>query len=360
MSNNGNTSIKEFRDYARSDQIVERFAEIVGERNARAYITSVVIAVGNSPSLQKCSNQSIMSAALQAASLRLSCDPQLRQAALVPFKDKAVLIPMAKGLYDLAIRTGKYRYIHVHQFHGGEGVEFDPFTGAPKLVGYSSNGDPRTGWMATFQMYDGYSKTIYMSVAEIHEHAKKYSPGYNRTDGLWKTNPEAMERKTILRRLLTRWGYMDPSDVAVLGEIDDHEFVEAEDQAGYIDAEFEDAPSRPADVIIGEIVGEAPKGDGPPEPVEHTAPTPRKAPAKKGTEPKPAPNILEWMVSEGYAENDFAARGIFALLKFETNGDAADRMDRVRLYRAWREAGADANAAAVRTLAGELPEPEAA
>lgn len=252
---NGNTAIKEFRDYARSDAIVERFSEVVGERNARAYITSVVLAVGNSASLQKCSNTSIMSAALQAAALRVSVDPQLRQAALVPYGDKATLILMFKGLKDMAVRTGKYRYIHVHQLHGAQTVEFDPFSGKPKLVGYGGVMEPVTGYLATFEMMNGFSKTIYMSVVEIHAHGKRYSKNYNKPDSLWQTNKPVMEEKTIGRRLLLHWGYMDPNDVAILAELDDHEFVEPENQVDYIDAEAEDVRAN-ADTLVSEIVGE--------------------------------------------------------------------------------------------------------
>ena len=225
-----NGAITPFKDFARDEKIVERFAEMLGERNARAYVNSVILAVANSPTLQKCSSVSLISAALQAAALRLSCDPQMKQAYLVPFKGKAVLIVGYKGLYDLAVRTGRYRYIHVHPLHGEQSVSFDPFTGKPELVGHGSAMDPINGWMASFQMMDGYSKTVAMSKAEIHAHAEQYSAGYNRSDSAWKTNEESMERKTVLRQLLTKWGYMDPGDAALLSETgEDAEFIEVED-----------------------------------------------------------------------------------------------------------------------------------
>ena len=60
------------------------------------------------------------------------------------------------------------------------------------------------GILGYFQLIDEYSKGIYMTIKEIHDHAKKYSRGYEKKDGVWKTNPEAMEKKTVLRLLLTR------------------------------------------------------------------------------------------------------------------------------------------------------------
>ena len=212
-----------FRQFARQDAILERFADVLGERGARAYVNSVVLAVANSEDLQKCTHVSIITAALQAASLRLSCDPQTKQAYLVPFKDRAALIVGYKGLQDMAIRTGQYRSIHVHRLEN-QRVVFDPLSGAASLE--TIEGKPEPGYVASFQMVNGFAKSVYMTVAEIHEHAKRYSAGYTRKSGAWQTNPDAMERKTVLRRLLTQWGYLDPADAATLSELEDREYMD--------------------------------------------------------------------------------------------------------------------------------------
>ena len=100
----------EIVEYMRSDIVRERFADALGaERNAAPYITSVLLAVANSDKLQECSYQSIYTSALRAATLRLSCDQSTGQAYLVPYGKNATLIVGYKGLYDLAIRTGRYR-----------------------------------------------------------------------------------------------------------------------------------------------------------------------------------------------------------------------------------------------------------
>lgn len=233
---NGKTNaVVAFRQFARQDAILERFADVLGERGARAYVNSVVLAVANSESLQACTHISIITAALQAASLRLSCDAQTKQAYLVPFKNRAVLIVGYKGLQDMAIRTGQYRSIHVHRLEH-QRVEFDPLTGAARLE--TIEGKPEPGYVASFQMVNGFAKSVYMTVAEIHAHAKKYSAGYSRKDGAWTTNTEAMERKTVLRRLLSLWGYLDPADAATLSEIEDREYMDPAEISG--DGDFID------------------------------------------------------------------------------------------------------------------------
>lgn len=249
---NGKTNaVVAFRKFAKQDAILERFADVLGERSARAYVGSVILAVANSEHLQACTHVSIITAALQAASLRLSCDPQMKQAYLVPFKGRAVLIVGYKGLQDMAIRTGQYRSIHVHRLEH-QRVEFDPLTGAARLE--TILGDKQPGYVASFQMVNGFAKSVYMTVEEIHDHAKQYSAGYARKDGAWQTNPEAMERKTVLRRLLSQWGYLDPADAATLHEIEDREYMDPAEIGGEGDfvagiaTDLEEEDDDPVDV----------------------------------------------------------------------------------------------------------------
>ncbi len=238
-------------NYARSDEMVQRFSEIVGNsRNAMAYISSVLIAVAANNKLQECSPQSIMVSAMRAATLRLSCDPSLGQAHLVPFKDKATLVVGYKGLKDMAIRTGRYRYLNVATVFEGQEVVEDQLKGIHSIEGLRNPGSKPIGYMLYFELMDGYSKTFYMTVDEIMDHGKKYSKSFSFSDSPWKTHTEAMMKKTVLRLGLTKWGYFDPIDAMALRTNDDENEAEAypEEQDDYIDGEttmsgeFTDAP----------------------------------------------------------------------------------------------------------------------
>lgn len=208
------TGLVAIKNYGRSPEIMQRFEEVLGEAGASGYIASVIIAAGASEALQRCEPKSIFSSALRAATLRLSCDSSTGQAYLVPFKGRATLIVGYKGLYNLAVRTGKYRYIQVYDVYEGMNVVEDPMTGYLKIDGYR-DGHNIVGYIASFELLQGFSKAIYMTVPEIHVHAKEYSQSYDRSDSAWKTNTRDMERKTILRRLLTHWGYLNPADAAL-------------------------------------------------------------------------------------------------------------------------------------------------
>ena len=236
------TKIVKISRYLDSDIVRARFAATIGDRNAGSYINSVMIAVKESPALQECSMDSIYISALRAATLKLSVDQSTGQAYMVPFKGHATLVVGYKGLYDMAVRTGKYRYINVGPIYDGQIVEENPITGFHSISG-ARTGDKVIGWIGAFEMnpakgqVTGFGKTMYMTVEEIHEHAKQYSKGYENPKGTWKTETRKMERKTVLRLLIRRWGYLDPSDVQALNE--------AEEASDEVDATIYDVPQVP-------------------------------------------------------------------------------------------------------------------
>lgn len=224
------TAIQKVSRFMDAEIVKSRFAEVLGGKISGAYIASVIVAVKENEALMNCHPESIYTSALRAATLRLSVDPATGQAYLVPFSGRATLIVGYKGLYDMAIRTGKYRYINVGPIYEGQTVEENPITGFHSISG-SPTAEAKMnkkiiGWIGAFEMNPargqttGFGKTFYMTVEEIHDHAKEYSKGYDNPKGVWKKETQKMERKTVLRLLLRRWGYLDPSDVTVLEQIE--------------------------------------------------------------------------------------------------------------------------------------------
>jgi len=208
--------------------VVTRFSSIMGDREAAYYINSVILTVANSEDLQECAPNSIVYSALRAAALKLSCDPAIGEAWLIPFHNsqknvkEAVFIPGYKGLKNLALRTGKYRYINTSPVYNGEQATEDRITGALKLAG-SRLDNTIIGWLAYFEMISGFSKSLYMTVEEIHDHARQYSKTYANKKSKWQSDPSQMERKTVLRLLLNRWADMGAGAAAML---QDEEIIE--------------------------------------------------------------------------------------------------------------------------------------
>lgn len=189
-------------------------------KDALSYIASVLLMVRNNPSLLECDANSIIKSALQAALLRLSVDPSLGHAYIVPFKNRATFVLGYKGMLQLAYRTGAYRYINVYPVYEGEKITEDIETGKFKFQ-EGRISDKIVGWLAVFELMNGLHHHLFMTVEEIHEHARKYSPSYDQERSVWKIAPIAMERKTVLRLLLSQWGLMNPyNEISSFADVD--------------------------------------------------------------------------------------------------------------------------------------------
>jgi recombination protein RecT len=227
MSDSGLAVIK---NYLRSDVILETFTQLMGSHNARAYIQNALLEVSNNPSLQECTPRSIATSVMKAATMRLHVGGALGQAFLVPYKGICTFQLGYKGLHELAVRTGQYRYINVTDIVEGMIVTQDVVSGLHSVTGEATHGGATRGgkiigWLAAFQMNNRYSKTLYMTIEEIHDHAKRYSKSYDDPKSLWKKNPRSMERKTPLRILLTQWGSFSvpvrDDDEIIEGEVEE-------------------------------------------------------------------------------------------------------------------------------------------
>lgn len=238
-----------FSGFMTSDGIKKKVNEIIGskEKGAR-FISSIVSAVSTNPQLAQCDNASILSGALLGESLNLSPSPQLGRYYLVPFKDKnrgmvAQFILGYKGYRELAQRSGQYKDINVIEVKEGEYKGRDKFTGNPTFE-FIEDDDVRDtketiGYMATFTLINGFTKTIYMTKKQMEEHALQYSNGYradkkNKTAyTFWSKDFDGMAFKTLLRQLISKWGIMSidmqnayESDMAVINEDGSKNYVD--------------------------------------------------------------------------------------------------------------------------------------
>lgn len=195
----------------------KRFNELLGKR-APQFIGSLVSMINDEPRMIQAfydSPNSIIKAALRAASYDLPIDPTLGQAYVVPFKNKgkmeAVFILGYKGMYQLAVRTGVYKRINVVDVHEGELVKWDRLTEEAEFKFVDDDEEreklPIIGYCGYFELTNGMKKTIYMTKEQIENHEKKFRKGDYMGKG-WKEDWESMAAKTVLRRLLGKWGLL--------------------------------------------------------------------------------------------------------------------------------------------------------
>jgi recombination protein RecT len=220
------TGLEKVKAYAEMEEVKKRFVNLLGDRDGRAYVESVVIAVANSDNLQQCTPKSIMISAMRAASLKLSVDPILKQAHLVPMGKEATLIVDYHGLVQLSTNTGYYEVApNVFEVYEGEEVKLERFSGKVEILGERIS-DKVIGWCGYFKAKNGSERYLYMTNEECDAHGKKYSKAYNSPKSGWNTDREKMRRKTVLRLLVSRWGNFSPHVQNVI--MQDEPTIEAE------------------------------------------------------------------------------------------------------------------------------------
>lgn len=227
--------------YLTADAVKNQINSVVGGKDGQRFISAIVSAVNNNPTLQECTNQSILSGALLGESLKLSPSPQLGQYYLVPFNDKekgkvAQFQLGYKGYIQLAIRSGQYKKLNVLAIKQGELEYFDPLNEDIQINLMIDDWDAREqaetiGYYAMFELCNGFRKAIYWSKKQMESHAIKYSPGYKKDKEkgwnytFWSKDFDGMAYKTMLRQLISKWGVMSiemktafESDMASINE----------------------------------------------------------------------------------------------------------------------------------------------
>lgn len=232
---------------------------------AQKFIASISSAVATNPQLQECESGSIISGALLGNALNLSPSPQLGQMYLVPFKNnkkgtiEAQFILGAKGYKQLAIRSGQYKDIDFIEVREGEYLGRDEETGKQKFKFISDDevreNKPIVGYLAYFELLNGFRKQIYWSHTKMLNHADKYSKAFNKKDyerlqagqipekdmwkysSYWYTDFQGMAEKTLYRQLISKYGVMSidmqdayTKDMTVIREDGTPDYVDNDDE----------------------------------------------------------------------------------------------------------------------------------
>lgn len=251
-----------FTQFMGADVVQKRAIQILGEKKALSFTSSIISAVQMNPGLQECEPKSIFNAALLGESLNLSPSPQLGQYYLVPFNNKngkqAQFQIGYKGLIQLAIRSGQYKKLNVLAIKKGELINYDPLNEEIEVNLIDDEVEREEtetiGYYAMFEYTNGFRKSIYWSKPKMIKHAEKYSAGYKAHKGytFWEKDFDGMAYKTMLRQLISKWGIMSvemqtafESDMAVLKDDGTKEYI--------------DNPVNENNVIIEEVKEDKPQ-----------------------------------------------------------------------------------------------------
>ncbi|HEM2799288.1 TPA: recombinase RecT [Streptococcus suis] len=167
------------------------------------FATSILSVIQGNASLKSASNESIMTSAMKAAVLNLPIEPSLGRAYLVPYKGQVQFQLGYKGLIELAQRSGKYKSINAGPVYKSQFVSYDPLF-EELTLDFTQPQDEVIGYFASFSLLNGFRKLTYWTKAEVEAHGKKFSKTFG--NGPWKTDFDAMARKTVLKHILSIYG----------------------------------------------------------------------------------------------------------------------------------------------------------
>ncbi|HJA20117.1 MAG TPA: recombinase RecT [Candidatus Mediterraneibacter ornithocaccae] len=279
-------------EYLDRNDVKQQIRSVVTGKNGTRFISSIVSAVQVTPTLQECTNKSIVNAALLGEALNLSPSPQLGQFYMVPYKNKGVMEAQFqlgyKGYIQLAVRSGYYKRLNVMAIKEGELVRYDPLNEEIEVNLIEDDivreETPTTGYFAMFEYENGFKKTMYWSKQKMLSHADKYSQAFHmnavdsdkpnkqrvsyedylkgnypkedawKYSSFWYKDFDGMAMKTMLRQLISKWGIMSidlqtavDKDMAVIHEDGSAEYVENEQEEADVvsDRELHEVSEEP-------------------------------------------------------------------------------------------------------------------
>ncbi|MFX3616256.1 MAG: recombinase RecT [Sporolactobacillus sp.] len=232
----------------------KKFNEVL-DKKAPQFMASLLNLYGGDPNLQAAEPLSIVSSALVAASLDLPVDKNLGYAWIVPFYDhkkgfKAAQFQLGyKGYIQLALRSGQYKAMNVIDVREGELKKWNRLTEELELDLEAAESDKVVGYCGYFKLVNGFEKTVYWTKDEIESHRIKFNKAKdkNSLNNVWRSDYDAMAKKTVLRNLLGKWGILSIDMQTGLSKDTDSE-VEADNSGTVIDVDTNELIDSPEPV----------------------------------------------------------------------------------------------------------------
>lgn len=244
----------------------KKFEEMLGKK-AAGFISSIIAVTNSSNYLMKADPATVIGAAAQAAMLDLPINQSLGFAYIVPYKGAAQFQLGYKGYIQLAQRSGQYIDIGAKTVYEGE-LEYENRL-LDKFRFGERTSDKVIGYLAYFRLTNGFEKMLYMTIDEAQAHAKKYSQNYKGGTDKWGlADFDVMAEKTVLKRLLSKYGPLSiesvqmsqalANDGGVISMNNDGDF-DVNFSGETIDAETEEPTDKPAEnhdtyIVGGEVI----------------------------------------------------------------------------------------------------------
>ena len=195
--------VKTIFDLLNSDESKKKIAQGAPKYlNSDALIRVALTAVQKNDKLMQCSAGSILQACMDCAAYGLIPSSATGEAHLVPFGKSVVLVVGYLGLIKMAQNSGLVSGVTVRKVY--ENDHFDHELGLnEKLVHKPILTGERGKFIGAYAVVvknDGSKTPYYLTMEEGLAHGKKFSKTF--ANGPWKSDPEAMVCKTVVKMSL--------------------------------------------------------------------------------------------------------------------------------------------------------------
>ncbi|WP_331299104.1 recombinase RecT [Veillonella parvula] len=239
LKKNNITAAKEaktLKGMLESQAYKKKFEEMLGKK-AAGFMSSIIAVTNNNNYLMKADPATVIGAAAQAAMLDLPINQSLGFAYIVPYKGAAQFQLGYKGYIQLAQRSGQYVDIGAKTVYEGE-LEYENRL-LDKFRFGERTGDKVIGYLAYFRLTNGFEKMLFMTLDEMQAHAKKYSQNYKGGTDKWGlADFNVMAEKTVLKRLLSKFGPLSIESVQMSQALSNDGGVISMNKNGDFDVDF--------------------------------------------------------------------------------------------------------------------------
>ena len=173
------------------------------QQMANSFMSSVISVANGNPQLRNAEPMSIIGAAMVAATMQLQVIPTLGQCYIIPYGKKAQFQVGYLGLLQLCQRSGQFKKILAAPVHEGEYVSGDEFDEEYVFDKKQKKSDKVIGYMAKFELLNGFTKVAYWDIEKVKAHATKFSQAFRAGfNSPWKSDFDAMAMKTVMKSIL--------------------------------------------------------------------------------------------------------------------------------------------------------------
>ena len=220
------------RQQLTAPNIMKMVEQRIGEKSG-AFVSSVLDLIGSDDNLMKCDPNMVMKEALKAAAIDLPVSKTLGFAYVIPYKGQPQFQIGYRGIIQLAIRSGQFKHINADVVYEGEEILEDRIRGTMELIGKKTS-DKVVAYFAYMQLINGFEKAIVWTKEVVAAHGKRYSKSFGYSSSPWKSDFDAMAKKTMILRLKSYMPMSIEMATAIHSEAPDNPQEFDKDTAGEI------------------------------------------------------------------------------------------------------------------------------